>query len=515
MNIAALLAKAALSYPDRPAITWGTEVWFDYAAFHRVAGAIGSGLRRDYDLEAGDRVAITMSNRPEFLEALFGIWYAGLVAVPINSKLHPVEFAYIFDNSGARMCFTSPELAPAIEKLRAESASLRAVIAAGSDAYNKICSGVVLPHESRAPEDPAWLFYTSGTTGRPKGATLSHRNLLVMTLSYYADMDFISPEDCVLHAAPLSHASGRYALPHIAKAANNVIPKSGGFEAEEILSLITQFSGVTLFGAPTMIVRLMNSPAMATADTTNLKLLYYGGAPMYVADVVQALELFGSKLVQIYGQGEAPMTISYLPRHFYADTDHPRYAERIASTGIARTDVEFRVVDENDNQVPPGHAGEVIVCGDVVMTGYWQNPEATATTLRGGWLHTGDIGSVDEDGFLTLMDRSKDMIISGGTNIYPREIEEVLLRHEGVREISVVGRPHADWGEEVVAFVVRAEEGPEVTADALDTLCLEHIARFKRPKEYIFEANLPKNNYGKVMKRDLRDRLVAEAGLTK
>ncbi len=513
MNIAALLAKVALSSSDRPAITWGTETWSDYASFHRVAGAIGGALNRDYGLEAGDRVAITMSNRPEFLETLFGIWYAGLVAVPINYKLHPAEFAYILDNSGARMCFTGPELAPAIEKLMAASGSLESVIAAGSDTYHKLCSNPVLPYQSRAPEDPAWLFYTSGTTGRPKGATLSHRNLLVMTLSYFADMDFISPDDCVLHAAPLSHASGLYALPHVAKAANNVIPKSGGFEAEEILGLIPQFSGVTLFGAPTMIVRLMNSPAMATADTKNLKLLYYGGAPMYVADVMQALEIFGSKLVQIYGQGEAPMTISYLPRHFYADSGHPRYAERIASTGIARTDVEFRVIDKDDKQVLPGQAGEVVVRGDVVMTGYWQNPEATAAALRGGWLHTGDIGSVDEDGFLTLMDRSKDMIISGGTNIYPREIEEVLLRHEGVREISVVGRPHADWGEEVVAFVVRAEEGPEVTAKALDTLCLEHIARFKRPKEYIFEAILPKNNYGKVMKRDLRDRLVAEAGL--
>ena len=171
--------------------------------------------------------------------------------------------------------------------------------------------------------------------------------------------------------------------------------------------------------------------------------------------------------------------------------------------------MEFRVVDENDRQLPSGESGEVVVRGDIVMTGYWQDPEATAAALRGGWLHTGDIGSVDEDGFLTLLDRSKDMIISGGTNIYPREIEEVLLRHDGVREISVVGRPHKDWGEEVVAFVVRAE-GPEVAAQTLDQLCLDHIARFKRPKEYYFETSLPKNNYGKVMKNDLRDRLAAD-----
>ncbi len=509
MNIAALLAKAALSFADRPAITRGLETWSDYSGFHCAAGAIGGALRRGYGLDAGDRVAITMSNRPEFLETLFGIWYAGMVAVPVNAKLHPSEFAYIFANSGARACFTAPELAPAIEKLAADSAVLEAVITTGGDSYRALSAGQAMAYESRAPEDPAWLFYTSGTTGRPKGATLSHRNLLVMTLAYFADMDPISSEDSVLHAAPLSHGSGLYGLPHVAKAANNIIPESGGFDAEEILGLIPHFSGVTMFGAPTMIVRLMNSPAMASADTRNLKLLYYGGAPMYVADVEQALKIFGPKLVQIYGQGEAPMNISYLSRQFYADRDHPRYRERIASTGIARTDLEFRVVDENDRQLPPGESGEVVVRGDIVMTGYWQDPEATAAALRGGWLHTGDIGSVDEDGFLTLLDRSKDMIISGGTNIYPREIEEVLLRHDGVREISVVGRPHKDWGEEVVAFVVRAE-GSEVAAQTLDQLCLDHIARFKRPKEYYFETSLPKNNYGKVMKNDLRDRLAAD-----
>ncbi|MEE8172344.1 MAG: AMP-binding protein, partial [Alphaproteobacteria bacterium] len=393
MNIAALLAKAALSFPDRPAITWGLEICSDYAGFHRAAGAIGGALRTEYGLDVGDRVAITMSNRPEFLESLFAIWYAGLVAVPINAKLHPSEFAFIFDNSGARVCFAGPELAPAIEKLAAQPATLEAVIIAGSDNYRALRAGEAMPYESRAPQDPAWLFYTSGTTGRPKGATLSHRNLLIMTLSYFADMDSISPEDSVLHAAPLSHASGLYGLPHVAKAANNVIPKSGGFDAEEILGLIPHFSGVTLFGAPTMIVRLMNSRAMADADTSNLKLLYYGGAPMYVADVEQALKIFGPKLVQIYGQGEAPMTISYLPRRFYADSEHPRYAERIASTGIARTDLEIRVVDENDRQLPTGEAGEVVVQGDVVMTGYWRDPQATAAALRGGWLHTGDIGS--------------------------------------------------------------------------------------------------------------------------
>jgi len=507
MNIAALLAKAAFTFPDRPAISWGKEQWSDYATLHRRAGEIGQALREDYGLEPGERVAIAMPNRPEFLEAQFGIWYAGLVAVLVNSKLHPSEFDYIFENSGARVCFTAPELASELEKLSENSPTLQTVISAGSEAYKALLTHTELTCESRAPEDPAWLFYTSGTTGRPKGAMLSHRNLLVMTLSYFADIDPITYEDGVLHAAPLSHASGFYGLPHIAKAANNIIPKSGGFDPEEIFDLLTRYSGVTLFGAPTMLVRLMNHPGIASADLSNLKMIYYGGAPMLVADVEKALDIFGSKLVQIYGQGEAPMTISYLPRHFYADRDHPRFAQRIASAGITRTDVEIRIVDENDNPLPTGEVGEILVRGDVVMLGYWNNSVATEAALKNGWLHTGDVGSIDAEGFLTLMDRSKDMIISGGTNIYPREIEEILLRHEDVHEVSVVGRPHADWGEEVVAFVVR-NPGSNVGSETLDKLCLDNIARFKRPKEYFFEDALPKNNYGKIMKRDLRDRLV-------
>ena len=510
MNIAALLAKAALTFPHKPAISWGKEQWSDYADLHRSAGLIGQALREDYGLEPGDRVAIAMPNRPEFLQAQFGIWYAGLVAVLVNSKLHPSEFDYIFENSGARVCFTAPELALDLEKLAESSSTLETVISAGSERYEALLAHKELACESRAPKDPAWLFYTSGTTGRPKGAMLSHRNLMVMTLSYFADIDPISYQDGVLHAAPLSHASGFYGLPHIAKAANNIIPKSGGFDPEEIFDLLTRYSGVTLFGAPTMLVRLMNHPGIASADLSNLKMIYYGGAPMLVADVEKALDIFGSKLVQIYGQGEAPMTISYLPRHFYADRDHPRFAQRISSAGIARTDVEIRIVDENHNPLPTGEAGEILVRGDVVMLGYWNNPDATEAALKGGWLHTGDIGSIDVEGFLTLMDRSKDMIISGGTNIYPREIEEVLLRHEGVHEVSVVGRPHADWGEEVVAFVVR-NPGSNVGSETLDKLCLDNIARFKRPKEYFFEDALPKNNYGKIMQRDLRDRLAVEA----
>ncbi len=246
-------------------------------------------------------------------------------------------------------------------------------------------------------------------------------------------------------------------------------------------------------------------------DTTNLKAVIYGGGPMYVEDILAAMDRFGNKFTQLYGQGEAPMTITALNQDFHAMRDHPRYLERLGSVGRSMSGLLVRTADEHDVTLPPGEIGEILVKGDIVMKGYWDNPEATASTLRGGWLHTGDVGSFDEDGFLTLKDRSKDMIISGGTNIYPREIEEVLLRHPAVNEVSVIGRPDPEWGEVVVAYVV-AEDPEAASPSALDALCLEHVARFKRPKDYRYLDGLPKNNYGKVLKTELRERDAKESG---
>ena len=509
MNIAALLQKTARTFPERPAVSLGGRTTARYGDLHLRAGAIAGALRDARSLAPGDRVAVAMANRPEYLEALFGIWYAGLVAVPVNAKLHPREFAYILGNSGSRLCFADAPRAAAVESVREDVPGLAPPVAVDGGDYRAMLEEEPRPPAPARPDDPAWLFYTSGTTGRPKGATITHRNLLVMTLSYFADLNPVSPADCVIHAAPLSHGSGLYALPFVAKGANNAIPESGGFDPAEIFSLIERYPGVAMFAAPTMVVRLLDSPALAGADTANLDLIVYGGGPMYAADVERALAAFGPKLAQIYGQGESPMTITCLSCTAHAETDHPRFRARLASVGVARTDVEVRVVDADDRPLPAGETGEVAVRGDVVMAGYWEDAAASARALRGGWLHTGDVGRFDEDGFLTLLDRAKDLIISGGANIYPREVEEALLRHDAVREAAVVGRRHAEWGEEVVAFVV-PHEGRAVTADELDRLCLESIARFKRPRSYRIVESLPKNNYGKVPKRALRARLEEE-----
>jgi len=503
MNLAALLFDVARRLPDRPAVSDERNAWTYRELAERIARMAG-GLRA-YGLVPGDRVLLSLENCGEFFELLFGCWAAGLCAVPANARLHPREVEYIAENSGARLLVATPALAETLAPLQSSVGTLDRVIATRGPAYDALLSArKPLRPEPDAPTDRAWLFYTSGTTGRPKGAVLTHRNLLFMSQCYEADIDQLDERDTHLCAAPVSHGAGLYALPFLLKGARQIVLPH--FDVGAILEMMRRHERVSMFAAPTMLTRLVHAPEMAMADLTNLRTIYYGGGPMYVADLERALEIFGPRLYQLYGQGEAPMTIAGLSQRLHGERDHPRWRERLGSCGYARSGVLVRVVDDDDRDVPPGEIGEVVTRSDCVMDGYWQNPEANAETLRGGWLHTGDLGSMDEDGLLTLRDRSKDMIISGGSNIYPREIEEVLLRHPDLVEASVVGRPHPDWGEEVVAFLV-ARPGAAVAAAELDRLCLDRIARFKRPRDYRFVEALPKNNYGKVLKTELRRRL--------
>ncbi|MCH6586881.1 MAG: AMP-binding protein [Proteobacteria bacterium] len=515
MNLATLLHRSAASDRDRPALALGTAPWCSYGELARRSAALAGCLRGRFGLGPGERVALAMVNGPAFIEVLYACWHAGLAAVPINAKLHPAEFRYILEHSGARLCFATDRLAEAIAPETADLATLDALIDIGkagqpSPEYRALLDGDGVDMVERGPDDLAWLFYTSGTTGRPKGAMLSHRNLLAMTLSYFADVDRVAPGDCIVHAAPMSHGSGLYNLPHIAMGALQVVPESGQFDPPEVFALIAHYPGAAMFAAPTMVKRLVEHPQAARAGTGNLKTVVYGGGPMYVEDLKQAMARLGNRFVQIYGQGESPMTITALSRAEHMNRDHPRYEARLASVGRAQTVVEVRVADRDDLSLPPGELGEVLLRGDSVMLGYWDDPEATAAALQGGWLHSGDMGVMDEDGFLTLKDRSKDVIISGGANIYPREIEEILQRHPAVLECAVVGRPHAEWGEEVVAFIV-ARPGAALETAALDALCLARIARFKRPRVYRLVEALPKNDAGKVLKTELRTWAAAAA----
>lgn len=501
MNIAHLLRRSALLSADQPAVLHGDTVLWTYATLGARTAALAAYLRTHCGVAPGDRVAIYAANTPEYLEALHAILWAGAVSVPVNYKLHAKELAYVLADSGARVVLASQALAPAAREAGAPDTGL---LVFGSDAYRAAVTHTPMEICDRAPEDVASLFYTSGTTGRPKGVMQTHRNLLAMTACYFTDVDDILPGDAMVYAAPMSHGAGLYNYAQVLRGGRHVVPLSGGFEPAELVQLAASVGQLTLFAAPTMVHRLVDRVQSTGADVSGFKTIVYGGGPMYADDLRHALATMGNRFAQIYGQGESPMTITALSRAQLADRNHPRWSERMASVGVAQSLVEVRVVDSAGQPMPAGETGEVVVHGDTVMPGYWNNPEATAQTLRGGWLYTGDMGALDADGFLTLKDRSKDVIISGGSNIYPREVEEVLLQHPQVREVAVVGQRDAEWGEVVVAFLVAGKGG--VVADAvLDTLCLEHIARFKRPKVYRWVEALPKNSYGKVLKTELRE----------
>lgn len=448
-----------------------------------------------------------MSNDPAVIEILFGCWWAGLAVVPINPKLHPQEARFILQHSQASLLFGTRDIG---NELATPTGGPRSVIFVGEPDYDELFKDHALEEPvHRESGQLAWLFYTSGTTGRPKGVMITHRNLMTMTLCYFADVDPVKADDTIVYAAPMSHGAGLYALPHVAAGARHVVPESRGFDSAEILALARHHRNVSMFAAPTMVRRLVEHAAGEGEGGDGIKTIVYGGGPMYVEDIQRALQVMGPRFVQIYGQGESPMTITALSRYHLGDTSHPQHLQRIASVGVAQTAVEVRVADSEGRFLPTGETGEVIVRGDSVMAGYWQDEEATARTIRDGWLFTGDMGSLDDDGFLTLRDRSKDVIISGGSNIYPREVEEVLLKHPAVAEVSVIGKRDADWGEIVVAFV-SAREGVALDVAELDALCQSHIARFKRPKEYHLLPCLPKNHYGKILKTELRQRLLSK-----
>jgi fatty-acyl-CoA synthase len=488
LNLFALLDQAAARHGDRGAVYLGERQLHTWSELRDRVLRLASSMR---ELGAAACVAVASENRPEIVELMFAIWAAECVVVPINYKLHPREMEQILDDAGVAQVFASPKIGAGLESVTAVP-----VETVDSQAYSSRLSGA--PADPPLTTDPAalaWLFYTSGTTGRSKGAMLSHRNVMAMTVAHLADFDGPDENCTLVHGAPMSHGSGLYILPYVLRGARQVIPESGAFEAEEFLDLCEHHPGCSTFLAPTMVQRLVQT---GRGCPRNLRTVVYGGGPMYVDSLTKAMAAFGQIFVQVYGQGEAPMTITGLRRADHLGADDAV----LGSVGYPRSGVDVGVLRDDGSPAVIGEIGEIVCRGDVVMSGYWNNPEATVAALQNGWLRTGDMGSFDDRGYLTLRDRCKDVVVSGGSNIYPREVEEALIQHPGVTEACVVGAPDPEWGEVVVAFVVGSASAAE-----LDVHLLERIARFKRPKRYEFVDELPKNSYGKVPKRELRARL--------
>jgi long-chain acyl-CoA synthetase len=462
---------------------------------------------------AGDRVVLLMDNRPEYLASMFAAFRIGAVIVPCNSRATVDELRFVLEDCGATLVVTDAAhagVAAAATSAAASSAaaSFGVVVDVDSDVNPgdpPDAPGAEVPSVAeRAPEDVAWIFYTSGTTGTPKGAMLTHAILTFVTVGWVGDLMPLDEHDVTLHAAPLSHGAGFHALAATARGAHQVIPDRTSFDPEATLELIRTWGVTNTWMVPTQIIRLSEAMTSGASPVPTLQHVLYGGAPMSPAALQRALEAFGSIFTQLYAQGETPMTITVL-----RPQDHR--PQLLGTVGRARLGVEVSIVDELGRELPAGEVGEVVVRGPSVMSGYWQRPSATAETLRGGWLHTGDLGRISADGLVTLLDRTKDMIISGGSNVYAVEVESALSASEAVVEVGVVGIPDELWGERVEAAVVL---GPGRTLDrnALDALARSKLAGYKVPRCYHVIDALPRNAYGKVLKRELRARLQAEHG---
>ena len=487
LNLFTMLDQAAARFPERGALYHGERRLCTWLELRERALRIATTIRAQHT--PGARIAIASENCPEIVELMFAVWAAECVLVPINYKLHPREMVQILDDAGVSQVFASEKIAPGLASLT--GVAIETLNAEGLSRWRAAPPSVPPCTDASTL---AWLFYTSGTTGRSKGAMLSHRSLTAMTVAHLADIDNPDEECSLIHGAPMSHGSGLYVLPYVLRGARQVVPASGAFDPDEFLDLCEHHSGSSAFLAPTMVQRLVET---GRGRPGNLRAIVYGGGPMYVESLKRAMATFGPLFAQIYGQGESPMTITGLRR-----ADHESADDAVlGSVGYARSGMEVAVLRTDGTPAAVDEVGEIVCRGDALMSGYWNNPTATRDTLKGGWMYTGDMGSFDARGYLTLRDRSKDVVISGGSNIYPREVEEVLLEHPGVSEACVVGAPDAEWGEVVVAFIVGSAEASE-----LDAHMLQRIARFKRPKRYLFVDELPKNSYGKVLKRELRNR---------
>ena len=505
VNLANLLTNVGRSYPERTASVdhlGGTRTWAE--ALGR-SDAIAHWLT-ETGTRPGDRVALYMRNHPDFVEIMFAAWKAGATLVPLNSTFTPDEVQWHLDHVGASVIFADEECSPSIPEAAAEGRVIvQRRLGVGDSQLERLVSERLALGAFTAVEcdddQVAWIAFTSGTTGRPKGAMLTHGNLHAQAMSTLADVMRLETEHVVCHAAPLSHGTGYNAVAYVAKGCTQIFHQTLGFNAGLFLEQVERHRIAGAFLVPTQINMLADHEDATTRDLSSLEWIMYGGAPMYRRDQKRALATFGNVFVQIFGQTESPMSGTVLRREEHTQRDEPR----ARSVGRVRLGLEIQIVDEAGAVCAPGEAGEICLRGRTVMLGYWNNPEATAKAIVDGWLHTGDVGVLDENGYLHIQDRIKDMIISGGLNVYPAEIENTLLTHPEVDEACVVGVPDEKWGEAVRAVVVRVA-GSELDANELIAYSGQHLAGYKKPKGVEFVESLPKTAYGKLDKKSVRAR---------
>jgi len=512
MNLGHLVTQAATRYPERTAVIFG-DVCLSWRTVNQRIDALVAAMR-NLGVQKGDRILVHARNSHRMFETKWACFKAGAVWVPVNFRLAEPEVAYIATHSGARLMFHDAEFDAHGAAAASANTGLKKRfcydrVGHATDAYDALIEW----HRNAVPfeevvehDDPAWYFYTSGTTGRPKAAVLTHGQLAFVTVSQLADMfPGTTVADTSLVVAPLSHGAGVHALAHVAKASMQVLYPDPEIRPERVWELVQTHKVTNFFAVPTLVKKLVEHPSVDQYDHSTLRRLNYGGAPMYRADQKLALEKLGSVLVQHFGLGEFTANITALTpeQHSINDDDH---AAPVGSCGFPRTGIEVAIVAEHGERVPAGEEGEICARGPAAFAGYFGDEDASKQVFRDGWFHTGDVGHMDERGFVYLTGRRSDMYISGGLNVYPREAEEMLLAHPRVSEVAVVGVRDSKWGESGVAVVV-CNDSRAISIQEFSELLTGQLAKYKWPKRYEFWPELPKSAYGKVLKKDIQSRL--------
>lgn len=512
MNVKCLVNRAGREYPDNTAVVY-RDTRRTFSELSTRINQLANGLLQ-MGITKGDRVGMLLKNCCEFIEVDFALSKTGMVRVPLNARLIGSNHEYMLNDSESNTLifhegFTEtvqaikPNLKTVDHFIRVEEGLSEENVLDAID-YEGLIEGSPSDEPSGEihEEDLHTLFYTSGTTGDPKGVMLTQKSWASVAITLVMDYGPITEDDVLLNLQPLSHGAGFFVLPFFLKGSTNVLVP--GFDPSVIFQTIEQEKVTVLKLVPTMLYQLLEAPEKTQYDLSSLHSIIYGGSPIARSRLIEAVQFFGKKLVQLYGQAEAPMCISTLSKRDHIIDGPDEAVRRLSSAGKPCTNVEVRIVDENRKDVPVGEVGEVIVRGLHLMKGYWNLPEATTEVLKDGWVYTGDLGYFDSKGYIFLVDRKKDMIISGGFNIYPKEIEDVISAHPKVKEVAVIGVPDDKWGEAVKAVIV-PKKGIQVTEQEIIEHCREHMASLKKPKSVDIIEELPRNPYGKVLKTVLRE----------
>ncbi|MBO1907690.1 acyl-CoA synthetase [Microvirga sp. 3-52] len=510
MNLANFLRQAARRHGDEIGFVWGDATW-TWGDLARRVNAMTSALAAR-GIGKGDRVLVQSKNCNQMFESMFACFQLGAVWVPANFRQTPDEVAYLAQSSGASAMICHRDFPEHVAGVREAAPSVRLVISIGPSEFGEDYDDLVARYSGEgvplAPvehDDPCWFFFTSGTTGRPKAAVLTHGQMAFVVTNHLCDlMPGTTHQDASLVVAPLSHGAGVHQLTQVARGVKTVLLSSERFDIDEAWRLVEQWRITNLFTVPTIVKLLTEHPSVDMHDHSSLRYVIYAGAPMYREDQKHALTKLGKVLVQYFGLGEVTGNITVLPPALHESGDGPNV--KVGTCGYERTGMQVSIQDEQGREVAPGETGEICVCGPAVFAGYYNNPEANAKSFRDGWFRTGDLGHVDEEGYLYITGRASDMYISGGSNVYPREIEEKILTHPAIAEVAVLGVPDRTWGEVGVAVCVSRAQA-DVSESELLAWMEGKVARYKLPKRVFFWEALPKSAYGKITKKDIRAEL--------